>query len=1217
MTASFSNPTKKPVYWLLMIFILSSSLLLGQKNLSGNLNQPFARVTNIIAIDEIEVDDITGFSAGDTILFIQMQGVGILTGTAYGNYQTSFGTPGAHEFLIIQSIAGNEITFTNDLINTYDIRGSIQIVRVPYYNYATVTGKLYCDPWDPVTGKGGVLALILGSSLKLNADIDLSGLGLNGAPSTAGDGIARSIAGTNNLSYPVTETNAGTKGEGIAIHDESGVLLYPAHARGEGKNYTGGGGGNGRYSGGGGGSHRGNGGVGGYEDYDIPQLGGYGGIKVAGTLADGRIFMGGGGGSSTSLSGSGGSGGNGGGIVLIVTDTIVGNGGRILVNGNKGGDAVANGGAGGGGGGGSIALSLSGYGPSTSPLVLHAAGGNGGNNPGLFGEGGGGGGGLIYVSKPLAVNVTAHLEGGSAGIPTNGALGGDPGEKKENFEAVLNGFLFNSIRSSVSGTQLDAICSDSDPPKITGTTPVGGTGTYTYAWEKSDDDINWDPIPGATAIDYNPGVDFDPETVTASAVYYRRIVSDGSLNDISKSVKFIIQPYIKNNTIGADQTICYNQDPAALVSTGALAGGTNSYGFRWEVSFNSGAFNLPANAHNQESYDPPALTDDARYRRIVTSGRCADTSALVSVTVLDLISNNTILSQPQDICVGTTFDPLNGSVPAGGDGTFSYLWESNINDAGWGPASGINNATGYSNPVETGGDDANTYYYRRIVRSGPGDVCVNTSSEILLREYPVITNNNISSPQTICEGEKPLILTGSQPGKGNGIYTYIWQDSSLTNSWVWTDIAGATSDEYSPGSLTQTTRYRRVVRSSACTDISKSVRIDVDPSIIKYGILSADTTVCDGQNPDKLRGQLSEGGTGTFAYQWLYSGDNVNYNPVTTSATGADYDPPVLPATTYYRRETRSGVCRDTSGTVTITVLGPIRNNTLSSNQVICYNTAPAQLTGATLTGGDGNFSYRWEESSDGGHTWGNATGVFNDPSGNYNPPPLIRPMQYRRMVTSGLNNCCSSLSEVIDISIHPELPTAHISNSDTTIYSGTPVIVKLNLTGSGPWQVTLSENSRELSYTVIDTGKGEITVSPQETSTGSFIYKIIRVTDTYGCYADANGISGELVASIFPGFEIPEGFSPNGDGYNDTFVIKGLNPDPELQSVDLRIVTASGSEVFHTSNYAGQEWKDWDGKDSAGRDVAEGTYYYLFKAQTNLNNKVDRQTGFIILKRY
>ena len=141
MTGNFLRHSKRLILSLLILFV-SSTAVFSQKKLSGNLNQPKAHVVTITGSDRIIVDDVTGFSAPDTILLIQMQGVGILTGAAdYGNIQNFFGQPGMHEFLIIQSIntLTREIVFRNNLLKTYDTRGNIQIVRVPYYNSAIVT----------------------------------------------------------------------------------------------------------------------------------------------------------------------------------------------------------------------------------------------------------------------------------------------------------------------------------------------------------------------------------------------------------------------------------------------------------------------------------------------------------------------------------------------------------------------------------------------------------------------------------------------------------------------------------------------------------------------------------------------------------------------------------------------------------------------------------------------------------------------------------------------------------------------------------------------------------------------------------------------------------------------------------------------------------------------------------------------------------------------
>src|SRR5664279_3077906 len=142
MTANFLLHSKRLIFCILIIGF-SSSVLLSQKNLTGNLNQPMAHIISIPASDRVIVDDVTGFSASnpDTVLVIQMQGVGINTPTlGYGFIQSVFGTPGLHEFMIIQSVntGTKEIVFRNNLLNTYDPKGNIQVVRVPYYNLSLI-----------------------------------------------------------------------------------------------------------------------------------------------------------------------------------------------------------------------------------------------------------------------------------------------------------------------------------------------------------------------------------------------------------------------------------------------------------------------------------------------------------------------------------------------------------------------------------------------------------------------------------------------------------------------------------------------------------------------------------------------------------------------------------------------------------------------------------------------------------------------------------------------------------------------------------------------------------------------------------------------------------------------------------------------------------------------------------------------------------------------
>jgi gliding motility-associated-like protein len=97
--------------------------------------------------------------------------------------------------------------------------------------------------------------------------------------------------------------------------------------------------------------------------------------------------------------------------------------------------------------------------------------------------------------------------------------------------------------------------------------------------------------------------------------------------------------------------------------------------------------------------------------------------------------------------------------------------------------------------------------------------------------------------------------------------------------------------------------------------------------------------------------------------------------------------------------------------------------------------------------------------------------------------------------------------------------------------------------------------------------------------------------------------------------FVIPEGFSPNGDAWNNKFIIDGLNLT-DTQIGELSILNGAGTVVFTTTNKDGQEWVDWDGRNNKGIELPEGTYYYLLKLTTS-EKRVFKESGFVELKRY
>ncbi len=119
-----------------------------------------------------------------------------------------------------------------------------------------------------------------------------------------------------------------------------------------------------------------------------------------------------------------------------------------------------------------------------------------------------------------------------------------------------------------------------------------------------------------------------------------------------------------------------------------------------------------------------------------------------------------------------------------------------------------------------------------------------------------------------------------------------------------------------------------------------------------------------------------------------------------------------------------------------------------------------------------------------------------------------------------------------------------------------------------------------------------------EENATG--IYSVGKTVVNY-TVTDVNGNSTQCSQQItirtneeFPfGLLIPQGFSPNNDGLNDTFEILGLEAYPENE---LFVYNVWGYEVYNMHGYDNR----WDGTVSEGvssdRKLPTGTYYYILK---------------------
>ncbi|HCT21867.1 MAG TPA: hypothetical protein DIW54_00405, partial [Chitinophagaceae bacterium] len=140
-----------------------------------------------------------------------------------------------------------------------------------------------------------------------------------------------------------------------------------------------------------------------------------------------------------------------------------------------------------------------------------------------------------------------------------------------------------------------------------------------------------------------------------------RVISNIQVNgcsstDTSNSIRITVLNKSNAGILSRSDTLCYNNNNGQL----QLNGYTGNILF-WQFSENGGQSWQQIN-QTASTLSYSNLTTTRWYRAIVQNGNCAaDTSNLVSLTVLPNISNNSINSS-QQICIGQSYDTIRGSM---------------------------------------------------------------------------------------------------------------------------------------------------------------------------------------------------------------------------------------------------------------------------------------------------------------------------------------------------------------------------------------------------------------------------------------------------------------------------------------------------------------------------------------------------------------------------
>ena len=162
----------------------------------------------------------------------------------------------------------------------------------------------------------------------------------------------------------------------------------------------------------------------------------------------------------------------------------------------------------------------------------------------------------------------------------------------------------------------------------------------------------------------------------------------------------------------------------------------------------------------------------------------------------------------------------------------------------------------------------------------------------------------------------------------------------------------------------------------------------------------------------------------------------------------------------------------------------------------------------------------------------------------------------------------------------------------------GGPITLSVGADGNS---LFVEENTSS-AVAIINTGTGKIIatipVGPHPIAFGNF------VSTGSGC----SGIPVTFTITVNPGplgtLIIPNTFTPNGDGINDTWDIKYLNAYTQCT---VQIFNRWGQNVYSSIGYG----IPWDGK-YKGAALPSGTYYYVI----NLQNNTQLLSGFVAIIR-
>ncbi len=480
----------------------------------------------------------------------------------------------------------------------------------------------------------------------------------------------------------------------------------------------------------------------------------------------------------------------------------------------------------------------------------------------------------------------------------------------------------------------------------------------------------------------------------------------------------------------------------------------------------------------------------------------------------------------------------------------------------------------------------------------PGTGCsgVPATFAIEVDPTPVITAGSVTGSISACSGSASI---------SPGIQQFTVSGINLTGNITATappggqfEVSLAAGSGYgsvvllvpSAGVVSNTVVYVRSSYSAAPGNISGSITLSspgaTNQNAAVTGVITASTTplvsitasandICDGA-PVTFTALPVNGGT-TPVYEWLLNGINAGTNSATfMSSTLTNGDIVSCIMTSNIACSTPSNA---TSNSITMNVIAPVAPSVsiATPTNIICAG-SPVTFTATPINGGAAPV-YQWMVN---GNNSGTTTSTFTGSA--FADGDIVS-----CSITS--NALCATPASATSNSISLKVNLLPVVNSggNKTITAGNSI--PLNATATG--------NIADITWSPA-TGLNNIKIlGPVASPTVTTTYTL-TVQTTDGCV----GTADVTISVLLPNVSVPNTFTPNGDGINDTWEIKNLD---YYLNCTVAIFNRWGQKVYSSIGYG----IPWDGT-YHGAALPAATYYYVI----NLKNGLKALSGYVVIIR-